>query len=290
MSLKPERVGALRIDIVQYADGRYGFDYKPPGENRVKVRLQDESDARGRAREILGAARGGHIDRMSIDEEEFTEFLKWKAERMRDIEIPKLCAVFMEAKERSGLAAPTLRSLRNALARFALAFPGNIQHITREQVAKFLDGITESALYWNGQRNIVVSLWRFARKEGYLPATLTSVETMEHRRTERKILTYSPAELLRLLAVVDREWLPLLVLGAFCGLRPEEIQPNPHYVRHKPALCWEHFRWERQIIDLPDTISKVGRRRWPVLQETVGVAWQSSSTGSVDGRYLSAVT
>src|SRR6185369_17407282 len=200
MSLKPERVGALRIDIVQYADGRYGFDYKPPGENRIKVRLKDESDARERAREILGAARGGHVDRMSISGE---EFMKWKAERMRDIAIPKLCVTFMQSKERAGLAQPTLRSLHNALARFAKAFPGNIQGVTREQVVSFLDGIAESPTYWNGQRDIIVSLWKFARKEGYLSALLTSVETMEHRKAVRKILTYSPEELRKLLAAVD---------------------------------------------------------------------------------------
>jgi len=35
---KTVRVGSLRLDIRQYADGRYGFDFTPPGEERIKVR------------------------------------------------------------------------------------------------------------------------------------------------------------------------------------------------------------------------------------------------------------
>lgn len=267
MSLKPEKVGALRIDITLYADGRYGFDYKPPGENRIKVRLKSEADARIKAREILGAARGGHIDRMSISEDEFAEFMQWRAQRLRDIEIPKLCISFLEAKARSGVAAPTMASLRNSANRIQKAFPGNIRHVAREDVVKFLDASASSPQHWNNLRSMVISIWRFARKEGYLPAVLTSVETMEQRKVERTIQTYTPDEFSRLLAAVDKEWLPLLALGGFCGLRPEEIQPNPRHGSYKPALQWSHLKWERSVIDMPATITKDRRRRFAPLTE-----------------------
>jgi len=182
-------------------------------------------------------------------------------------QLPDTAFAYVDSQGKRRLPIHDASHVRNALARFAKAFQGNIQGVTREQVVSFLDGIAESPTYWNGQRDIIVSLWKFARKEGYLSALLTSVETMEHRKAVRKILTYSPEELRKLLAAVDREWLPLIALGAFCGLRPEEIQPNPHYVRYKPPLMWEHLKWERSIIDLPDTISKVGRRRWPPLTD-----------------------
>lgn len=265
---KTVKVGALRIDLKHYSDGRIGFDYKPPGENRIKVRLHKVEDAEQRALEILGAARGGHIDRMSISEEEFAEFMQWKATRQRQIEVPKLLPSFMDLQRRKGVSPLTIRELESTLKKFCTAFPRSIAQVERAEVVEWLDARGVSPRRWNNMRAAITALWRYARREGYLPAVLTGVETMEKRRVSFSVQTYNHTEIMRLLAVVEKGWLPLIVLGAFCGLRPEEIHPNTRFKGYKPALRWENLNWERRVVDVPAAVAKDRRRRFAPLTET----------------------
>jgi|SRR6185369_5990924 len=264
---KTVRFGPIFFEVQRYADGRFGFDYKNPDNDRIKVRLHSQDEACERALEILKAARGGTLDRSLIDDDLFLSFLRWRSEQALGAEIPKVKKEYMDIKKRAGLAPPTISELESTLRPFAERFTGNIAHVKREQVAAFLDERSPSPRRWNNMRNAIVGMWRFARREGYLPATLTSVETMELRKVSLTVHTYSKEELLRLLAVVEKEWLPLIVLGAFCGLRPEEIQPNPRHKGYKPGLQWQNINWNKGIVDVPAGVAKDRRRRFAPLTD-----------------------
>lgn len=265
---KTVRVGALRLDIREYADGRYGFDFSPPGKDREKVRLRSLAAAEERADEILGAARGGKVERLSIDPDEYAEFLQWKAERKGGQTVPTLVESFIKSKEGKGLSLWHTDKLKNDLKTFSERFPGPLEKVRREQVEDWLNSLNVGPRRWNNIRETVIALTRFARKDGAVRAELIGAELVGRRKVEVQVQTYSPDELEKLIEVVPHEWLPAIVLGAFAGIRPQELCPEPR--SKKPGLTWGNILWDRSKIDVPAKVSKTGKRRFvPLLEPAI---------------------
>lgn len=261
---KTVRVGSLRLDVRTYADGRFGFDYQPPGEYRVKVRVKDLETAEGRAHEILGAARGGKVERLSIDSDEYAEFLRWKSERTRTASVPELVESFLAVKGKIGLSEKHLRDLGD-LAKFAQRFPGPITNLTSREVTEWLDSRRVGPRRWNNILSFIRGLHNFARRERLLPAEKTPVELIERRRVAVEVHTYSVNQVESLLSAVNDNWLPVIVFGAFCGLRPEEVAPDPR--TKKAGLRWENILWHKKTVDVPAKVAKDRRRRFAPLTE-----------------------
>lgn len=256
------RAGSMRLDVRRYADGRHGFDYQPPGKSRVKVRVHGVGDAEERAREILGAARGGRVERLAIDEDEYAEFLRWKAERAKPAKIPDLVREFLAAKARKGVSAKHYRDLKD-LESFAESFKGNIGDLGSAEVIRWLDARNVGPRRWNNLRAVIVALHGYARRERLLPAEKTPVELIERKRVVEEVHTYSPEQLRCLLRAVPDAWKPIVVLGAFCGLRPEEVAPDSR--TEKTGLLWENILWGKSKIDVPAKVAKDRRRRFAPL-------------------------
>lgn len=265
------RNGSMRLDVREFADGRFGFDFKPPGEYRKKVRVTTADAARQKAEEYIGLARGGKVERAAIDEKEYAEFLQWKAAKKAPSNISDLVPSFLASKRRKGVSPHTIRSLESTLIPLAKEFPGSIASLTRAAVEEWIDERPRGPRRWNNMHAAIVALHRFARRDGLLPAELCPVERMEKQKVKNSVLTYSPIELQKLLAAVPKEWLPLVALGAFAGLRPEEIAPELRYKNAKPSIRWENILWDKEKIDVPADVSKDRRRRFapllPVLRD-----------------------
>lgn len=260
------RNGALQIQIRKYGDGRYGFDYTPPGGERVKVRLFDPRVAKLRAEEIIAAAQGGAVKRFVQDPELFARFLRWEAERRAPKPVPQLVSDFLAAKERKGVSRAHMEGLKY-LNTFAKSITANIDEVSAEEVIDFIDEQEVGPRRWNNIRDTVIALWRYARAQGLLAAEKTSVELIEKRRVKVFVQTFTPEEMAEILAAASTRWLPAFVLGAFAGIRPEEVAPKRHY--KKPGLRWENILWAKKKIDVPAEVSKTGRRRFaPLLPAT----------------------
>lgn len=252
--------GGLRIDIRRYADGRYGFDYTPPGELRVKVRLNNLVAAKRRADELIGTAHAGKLDLLAIEPEEFAEFLRWKAQNRRIAKVPDLVADFLATKKTKGRTAKHIEHLENTLTDFADDFPILIDQIQGAQVERWIDAREVGPRTWNNIRSRIVSLWRFARRRGAIGADETPIEQIELKKTKTKKETYSLEEFKKFLGSVPTEWLPMIINGGFCGVRPEETCPEAK--SEKVPLSWEDFLWDKQIIDIKAETSKTGDRRF----------------------------
>lgn len=259
--------GALSLSILRYSDGRFGFDHRPQGCARQKIRCKFLEDAIARAKEIVGAGDGGKVDRLSIDQEEYMEFLAWKSAKKKPAMIPALVSDLLAHRESKGCTVATVRELKSTLSGFAKAFTGPIGGLVRRDVEKWLDSHGNGPRRWNNRRAAIMALHHYARAHSLIQADRTPVEQIEKRQVVVDIETYTPEEFERLLAVVPAPWLPLLVLGGFCGLRPEEIKPDPRNGGWKPGLVWENILWSKGKIDLPARVSKVRRRRFPVLTD-----------------------
>lgn len=259
------RVGSLRLDVREYADKRFGFDYQPPGQRRVKVRLHRIGEAEERAREILGAARGGKVERLSIDEAEYAEFLRWKAERKRPAMIPDLVRDYIAKKESKGVSAVWLHGIRGDMESFSEAFNKPIGDLTSAEVVRWLDAQQVGPRRWNNLRAHIVSLHIYAREQRLISAEKTPVEAIERKECSLTVHTYHPEEIVRITQVIPEEWLPVIALGAFSGVRPQEVAPEKRTA--KDSLRWENILWEKHKIDVPAQVSKTGHRRFAPLTD-----------------------
>lgn len=263
--VKVIRNGALTIEIKMFADSRVGFDWQADAYDRKKVRLHNLADAEKRARELITAARAGKINRHEIDDELFAEFLRWKAERKDSLPVPEVVARFLHAKKSKGRSAKTLRGLEYTLKTFAASFPCKINQLNRLGVEAWLDRQSVGARRWNNMLADIIALVRFARRDGLLTHEPTGVEQIEKKKVIVTVKTYTPGELSVLLHGCDKDWLPVLVLGAFSGIRPEELAPEDR--NEKPGLAWENILWEKRKVDVPAAVSKTRRRRFAPLPD-----------------------
>lgn len=256
------RHGALAVAVREYADGRFGFDFKPAGKYRQKIRLTTLDAAEEKARELLGLAQAGKVQRMEIDPVEYAEFLQWKASRKEPAKIAKLVPEFIALKKSKVLNWKTISELESTLLDFSERFPGAIGDLASPDVEAWLDARKVGPRRWNNMRAAIVGLHRYARRCRLLPAEATPVELIEKKRVKVKVQTYSPAEMRALLSVVPDEWRPLVVLGGFAGIRPEELSPEFAADETKPRLQWENILWHKDKIDVPEEVAKDRRRRF----------------------------
>lgn len=258
--VKTRKNGALRIDIRVYGDERYGFDWTVAKGERKQVRSRSLQAAIEEADRLLGSAEAGKLDLLKIDPKEFAEFLRWKAEHRRDTQVALLSKRFLASKRTKGRSAKTVSGLAYTLDEFGKRFGEyKLHELTRENVEKWLDAQGVGPRRWNNLLADIIALIRFGRRDGAVSTEITSVEKIERKRVSHKIETYTPEELEKLLRCVWKEWRPVIIFGAFCGLRPEEICPEKE--SGKQGIRWEHVLWEKGKVDVPAEIGVRSRRR-----------------------------
>lgn len=135
--------------------------------------------------------------------------------------------LFMKKKEADGVDMSCsykkiLPSLQEALGQRML------DSITSRDLGEWMVERYSHAVTRNTARKRVVTLWRWARKNGYLPrdAQTEAEQTDAARETDAEIGTITGqtfGELLRFFKTKHPEYLGPLILAGFCGLRRSEI-------------------------------------------------------------------
>jgi integrase len=115
------------------------------------------------------------------------------------------------------------------------------------------DGCEVGPRRWNNLRDQIVTLFRFARSERYLPKDRTTeAEDVAKMKVARKTVeVFTSEELQTILANCRLAWSPWIVLSAFAGIRTFEVL----------RMDWSNVRWEQKLIDLPPEVTKVNERR-----------------------------
>jgi integrase len=109
------------------------------------------------------------------------------------------------------------------------AFPGAmLANITTPQLTAFLERIPHPVTRNTSRKNLV-TLWNWARRQGYIPDSVRTVAENTIRATEddeTEIGICTPDTLRQLFEIIATEhphYLPPLTLAAFCGLRRVEV-------------------------------------------------------------------
>jgi integrase len=195
--------------------------------------------------------------------------------------VAEVVAEFTTAKERAGRSQDYLTDIRYRCGRFAVAFQCGVNDVSCQDIRRFLDSLNLSGRSVNNFRLLIGTFFEFAKARGYLPKDwdeLAGVEDVDE--AEGKIEIYTPAEMLRLLNAAPPDFLPVLAIGAFAGLRAKELE----------RLEWSEVQVARGFIEVKASKAKTAARRlvpilpnlaqWlaPYAQHT-GKVWAHSEAG-----------
>lgn len=159
---------------------------------------------------------------------------------------------WLDSLERKARSARYYGDAFNRLTRFRkLHGTVSMADITPDHVQKWLRGLGKLAP--QSQKNyltVASSMFAHAVKQHKAPRNpVTEIERPDVVREEAGILT--PAELRRLLLHLPADTVPFVVLSAFAGLRPAEVQ----------RLEWKDINFANSIVSVQASKSKTKRRR-----------------------------
>ena len=177
----------------------------------------------------------------------------------------------LKAKEDAGLSKRYIETLRTYLLRFAASFQTNIGSIDTGAITRWLDGLKVGPRSYNNVRQVIVTLFNFARRRGYLTKGETTeaadVETVHDDEGEIAILT--PADLSKLLRKSKPLYQLYFALAAFTGIRPVELL----------RLEWSEINFEKGHIEVKTRKAKSTTRRLVPIQPNLA-KWLEPYRGS----------
>ena len=174
-------------------------------------------------------------------------------------------AEFSVSLKRKGVSAIYVRNATASLKRFTDAVSGNIADVTVADINRFLDGLKKlGPVSKNGIRRNIVTMFGFAKKQGYLhPDRKTTAEQTESfKEPETEIQIFTPEEMESLLLTAHARILPLVAIGGFAGIRSAEVA----------RLEWQDIKWDRGHIEIAGKKAKTAARRLVPLSDNLK-AW-----------------
>ncbi|HEY5912778.1 MAG TPA: site-specific integrase [Verrucomicrobiae bacterium] len=158
----------------------------------------------------------------------------------------------LAAKTEKGRSQLYVNDLRVRLTRFADATARPLAEVMATDIDGFLRSLEVSARSQNNFRAAIGTLFRFAQKRGYVPREhpcVSNVEKASHATPE--IQVFAPEEMGNLLSKAKPALVPVLALGAFAGVRSEEIK----------RLDWSDIKLRQGHIEIKSAKSKTKVRR-----------------------------
>lgn len=178
----------------------------------------------------------------------------------------------LAVKTGRGSAERYIQDLAGRLNKFAEAFCCNACNVTTAQIQGWLDGQKLSTQSYQNNRRVLHLFYKFAVARGYAAENpVLGVEGIKVKNGATQI--YSVSELTRLLAAADADFVPVLAIGAFAGLRSAEIE----------RLEWRDVDLAtRHIVVGADKAKTASRRIVPISDNLLSwLAPYASQTGKV---------
>ena len=240
---------------------KWGFDDYFSTGRRIQVRRNTKALAQSAHSDLFVLVSNGRKDLAGIDSVELAQFRKWKRERTATgIALGDGIDLFLKSKQtRSSRHYDGLRRDMDLL-RVRIGKSHRAGEIQTSDLEAFINSRGAGERRRFNLRAEIVSLFRWLREKGFLPEGATAADKLEQIDKQPgnvQILTVQQMRIL--LANVREEFLPWLVIGAFAGIRSEEIAPDPK--SKKSPLIWQDFKWSKRLIDLRRETAKTGKKR-----------------------------
>jgi integrase len=166
----------------------------------------------------------------------------------------------IERKTQKGVSDVYLRDLRYRLGAFAEAFHCDVNSITPDDVARFLDGLKLSPRSHNNFLCAVRTFFRFAKRHDWLSKEVDLLCKVEKRNEKRSpVEIFIASEIAGILANASHEAAPCIALAAFAGLRSAEIL----------RLSWSDIERRPGFIEVAADKAKTATRRIVPIAENL---------------------
>ena len=167
--------------------------------------------------------------------------------------LPDVVAELLEDKKANGASVRYMEDLRRRLNRFAQSFRTNIGSVTAGLIEKWILSLKVTPRTRNNYRAAIVTLFRYARKHGFLSREQQTeadlVDKVKDRGKKIEILT--PKQMAKLMAKAKGKIGLYLALAGFSGIRSAELM----------RLDWKDFNFARGHITVGAEQSKTATRR-----------------------------
>jgi integrase len=188
--------------------------------------------------------------------------------RKRSITVNRLVDEFIANRRAKGKSDIYIRDLTTRLRRFQALMGDRITaDITNAEVDHWLQSLNVGPQTQNNFRAVLSAMWTFAVRRGYAAANV--IQLVDKTSVVRDhVPTFSVEQLTKLLAAAPPDYLPVLAIGAFAGLRPEEIN----------KLRWEDLDFQERTIRVNASAAKTRKKRFAEISDNLS-AWLQPYAG-----------
>jgi integrase len=182
--------------------------------------------------------------------------------RRRSATVKEVVDQFIANRQAKGKSRIYVCDLQTRLGRFTSASGARIiADITSSDVDHWIQSLKVGPQTQNNFRAVLSAMWTFAVRRGYVAANV--IQLVDKSSVVRDhVPTFSIEQLGRLLAAAPPEYIPVLAIGAFAGLRPEEIN----------KLRWEDLDFHERTIRVNASAAKTRKKRFAEISDNL-LAW-----------------
>jgi integrase len=179
-------------------------------------------------------------------------FVRHQGRSIKRKTVPDAVSEIIETKKVGGVSEVYLADLRYRLGVFAQRFQCDLVSLTPDDVRAFFAALGLGARSFNNFAITLKTFFRFSQDHGWLSKEtdlLAGVQRRKEKRTPVEI--FSPVEIAKLLGEATPDLAQCIALGAFAGLRSEEIL----------RLEWADLRRRPGFIEIAADKAKTAARR-----------------------------
>jgi integrase len=188
--------------------------------------------------------------------------------RNRSVTVNQLFDEFIANRRAKGKSEIYVRDLTTRLNRFKISMGDRIiADITSCEVDHWIQSLNVGPQTQNNFRAVLSAMWTFAVRRGY--AATNVIQLVDKTSVVRDhIPTFSVDQLTMLLVAAPPAYLPVLAIGAFAGLRPEELN----------KLRWEDLDFQERTIRVNASAAKTRKKRFAEVPDNLR-AWLEPYAG-----------
>ncbi|MBE0542121.1 MAG: tyrosine-type recombinase/integrase [Verrucomicrobia bacterium] len=190
------------------------------------------------------------------------EYARRHGNTVQQMTVADAVAECIAEKERNGMSVRYIGDLHSRLGRFADAFKCNLASIRGPLIAEWLDGLKIGLETRANYRRILQTFFSFCQKQKYLPKGWDELECIPVPKINRNesVEIFLPDELRGLFENAHPDVIPVLVFGAFCGMRTSEIA----------RLTWDNVKLDRKLVIVTKgKVRSKGRRNVPLCDAAI---------------------
>jgi integrase len=291
--------GNIRIPYGKYKSGRieYWMLFYGKGKDRKRESRVSFAKLKARAEEIAISIANGQIAMSQFTEADRAAYkaccelarkvnapvqllvseaveARLKAAESKHVQkkLPEVVTELLMLKDKELQRKKWVRFLTRMLNGLASYYTGPIDDIRAHDLNAWLRSITGGLTYRRHHRNAAAQLMRYAQGQNYLPRDWDEFDRVDDPAPPAvKVKTWTPEQIVKLLARTHANMIPFTVLQVFAGIRHEEVNPAEFDLAKTP-LDWSHFDWEQKLIHIPEDVAKTGQDRIIPMSDNL-VAW-----------------